>query len=756
MILKDFLSQYGVILKELVSKRNTPAYDPTSEGSWEAGMRERIKALKRSPFPKQTEMILALAKGFGLNAKKGLFLTAEMGTGKTIMGIGVSFLLCPSRSRTLIMCPGHLVRKWMREIEETIPHARIVSLNGPGMKELFDLRRTTPAGREFYVIGKERSKNHFGRTAGAMVRRYLQPVCPRCGASIEAINPKLRKDVCGQCSEPLWQADGESGPRRFSKADFVKRYFRKGAFDLFITDEAHQMKSGDSAQGQAFADFAAISKNTLCLTGTLIGGYATNLFYLLWRTNPHRMKEVVGSYKSVQRFAEKYGVLEEIIKEPLSDNANSIGGKRTVTVRERPGISPLIFTDLLLEHSVFMRLSDISSNLPPYTEHVVSVEMEAEQREAYTEFESVLRGAVRQALACGDRSLLGAMLQSLLAYPDGARRGELISHPHRRRPDGNPEIVAIGPRLDIPLLPKEEKLLEILREQRARGRKVLLYLEHTGTRDLIPDIVERIAKAGLSALVLRQNTTSAENRETWVKKKLSEEDYSILIVNPRLVETGLDLIEFPTIIFFQCGYSTFTLRQASRRSWRIGQMHPVEIYYLAYAKTMQETALSLMGTKMQVALMVEGDLSDKGLAALAEGDSSMLVYLAKSLIGEEEVQPVTDAWTDLARLGLAAEGRMDIQENEKETVTIERGDRKATVTFERIVRGKVYVRKGYAVGYVDGHKFTFRNGQVYFKERVIAGSYDRSGNGTINGKPFQLVSNGSGREYMLVELRETA
>jgi len=73
------------------------------------------------------------------------------------------------------------------------------------------------------------------------------------------------------------------------------------------------------------------------------------------------MKEVVGSYKSVQRFAERYGVLEEIIKEPLSDNASSIGGKRTVTVRERPGISPLVFTDLLLEHSVFMRLSDISA-----------------------------------------------------------------------------------------------------------------------------------------------------------------------------------------------------------------------------------------------------------------------------------------------------------------------------------------------------------------------------------------------------------
>ncbi|HOV88327.1 MAG TPA: DEAD/DEAH box helicase [Syntrophobacteraceae bacterium] len=715
-----------------------------------------MNTLKRAPFPKQAETVLALLKGFKKDGTKGLFLTAEMGTGKTLMAIAVSFILCPPRSRTLVMCPGHLVRKWIREIEETIPHAKTVNLNGPGLAELFELRRTAPAGREFYIIGKERSKNHYARASGVMVRRHFQPICPRCGSMVDPVNPKVRKDICQSCSEPLWQADGKKGFRRFAKAEFVKRYFRRGAFDLFIGDEVQQYKSGDSAQGQAFANFAAISRHVLCLTGTLMGGYVTNLFYLLWRTNPHRMKDVTGSYKSVQRFAERYGVLEEIIKEPLSDNSNSIGGKRTVTVRERPGISPLVFTDLLLEQSVFMRLSDISVHLPPYMEHVVSVEMTTEQSEAYTEFEDTLRKEVRQALARGDRSLLGAMLQSLLAYPDGARRGETVTHPRHLTPDGSRVLVASAPRLDIDLLPKEEKLLEILKQEKSRGRRVLLYLEHTGTRDLIPDLAERIGQSGLSALVLRQHTTSAENRETWVKARLSEGDYELLVCNPRLVETGLDLVEFPTIIFFQCGYSTFTLRQASRRSWRIGQRHPVEVYYLSYAGTMQETALSLMGTKMQVALMVEGELSDRGLTALAEGDSSMLVALAKSLVGDEEVAPLSEAWTELMRAGINAESLIGAEDNEKETVTVEKGDRKATLAFERIVRGRVYVRKGYAVGYVDGHRFIFRNGKVTYKDNRIVGEYHRNGTGTINEKPFQLVSSGNGREYMLVELRATA
>ena len=57
-------------------------------------------------------------------------------------------------------------------------------------------------------------------------------------------------------------------------------------------------------------------------------------------------------------------------------------------------------------------------------------------------------------------------------------------------------------------------------------------------------------------------------REDWVQKRLSE-GMQVLITNPSLVETGLDLNAFTTLIFYSMGYKLFTLRQASRRSWRI-------------------------------------------------------------------------------------------------------------------------------------------------------------------------------------------
>ncbi|MBV9483234.1 MAG: hypothetical protein JO249_21175, partial [Acidobacteria bacterium] len=61
---------------------------------------------------------------------------------------------------------------------------------------------------------------------------------------------------------------------------------------------------------------------------------------------------------------------------------------------------------------------------------------------------------------------------------------------------------------------------------------------------------------------------------------------------------NLDLLAMPTILFYETGYSTHVLRQASRRSWRIGQKQAVRVCYMSYSGTAQERCLRLMGKKM--------------------------------------------------------------------------------------------------------------------------------------------------------------
>ncbi len=41
-------------------------------------------------------------------------------------------------------------------------------------------------------------------------------------------------------------------------------------------------------------------------------------------------------------------------------------------------------------------------------------------------------------------------------------------------------------------------------------------------------------------------------------------------------------------------YSVYTMRQASRRSWRIGQARPVKVVFMAYRNTLQADALKLV------------------------------------------------------------------------------------------------------------------------------------------------------------------
>lgn len=106
----------------------------------------------------------------------------------------------------------------------------------------------------------------------------------------------------------------------------------------------------------------------------------------------------------------------------------------------------------------------------------------------------------------------------------------------------------------------------------------------------------------------------------------------VLVGHPKLVSEGLDLLWFPTLAFYQLDSSVFTVRQASRRSWRIGQRQPVEVHFLVYAGTLQARALHLMASKLQASLAVEGELPEDGLAA-GEAEEDFLLALAREAVG---------------------------------------------------------------------------------------------------------------------------
>ncbi len=79
------------------------------------------------------------------------------------------------------------------------------------------------------------------------------------------------------------------------------------------------------------------------------------------------------------------------------------------------------------------------------------------------------------------------------------------------------------------------------------------------------------------------------------------------------------------------------MRQASRRSWRIGQTRPVKVVFMSYRNTLQADALKLVAKKLQSSLAVEGELPEDGLAAYGDDGDDLMMALARKIVsGDEE------------------------------------------------------------------------------------------------------------------------
>ena len=163
---------------------------------------------------------------------------------------------------------------------------------------------------------------------------------------------------------------------------------------------------------------------------------------------------------------------------------------------------------------------------------------------------------------------------------------------------------------------------------------------YTQKRDVTARLEGILSNEGIRTAVLRASVDTTK-REAWYARQIRE-GVQVVISHPKLVETGLDLLDFPTIIFYESGYSLHTLRQASRRSWRIGQRRPVRVKFLCYEGTMQTACLRLMGKKLLVALTMEGKFAGEGLQNIDE-DDDMLSAMARELVERNGIGETADA-----------------------------------------------------------------------------------------------------------------
>jgi hypothetical protein len=102
-------------------------------------------------------------------------------------------------------------------------------------------------------------------------------------------------------------------------------------------------------------------------------------------------------------------------------------------------------------------------------------------------------------------------------------------------------------------------------------------------------VLESVLKESGAQAITLYGSVNPRRRERWIE----DHGYAdALITNPRLVQTGLDLVSFQTVVFYEPEYSLYTLWQALRRVWRLGQTQPVKAVFAVYRGTMEAQALA--------------------------------------------------------------------------------------------------------------------------------------------------------------------
>jgi len=666
--LDEYLLKHGTLLGQQAQRSLKPLHVPGQSELPELD-------LLRPPFEAQRHVVEATRQA--LNRQKSVLVIGEMGTGKTIMGMASIHAHAKGRPyRALVFCPGQLLQKWEREIRATIPNASVVQIESWKSLLKFD-KSLKPKGPEWFIIARDRAKLGAKWRPAVQVAKhrndgYLR--CPECGRRL--VDEKREPLFVGQpgrdglsgtglwkhrarcqwvlsdhrssdgpesgqgdrlipgCGSPLWQMTGELN--RYEPALLIKRRLRN-YFEYLVIDECHEEKGADTAQGHAVASLAASCRKVIALPGTLIGGYAEHLRPLLFRLSPGSLVEDGLSWSDAMAFNERYGRIETRITEKSGsyrENDNRMSrGSRATTKSVRPGIMPTLFGKHLIDKCVFLSLNEVARDLPPLSEVCIPVAMDRELAQAYRhDVERPLVEAIKEMMKRRDGRLLGAMLQTLLAYPDSPFAWEPVGY----RSGDSFVTVARPPSLAAETIrPKERALIDLIRTEKTERRQVWVYVQFTDQHDVQGRLERLLNDQGLRVGVLRASVP-LNRREAWIASHAPKLD--AVISHPRLVETGLDLFDkagghnFATICFYETGYNLFTLRQASRRSWRIGQTKPCRVVYLYYQGTMQDRALALMGKKLTAAQALEGKFSSEGLVAMAGEDANVEIALARSLV----------------------------------------------------------------------------------------------------------------------------
>jgi hypothetical protein len=441
----------------------------------------------------------------------GGVLADDMGLGKTVQTLAHLAIEQASGRLTrpvLLVCPTSLVPNWTREAARFLPGLRVLALQGPGRKQLFD-----------------RIDAH-----DLVLTTY----------------PLLARDQAVLATRP-WHA--------------------------VVLDEAQAIRNPKAETSRVARRLEAGQR--LCLTGTPLQNHLGELWALFDFLAPG----FLGAESSFRK----------LYRTPIEKHGDA---RRQAALRRR--VRPFLLR---------RTKEEVVAELPPKTEIVEPVEMEAGQRAIYEGIRLAMHAKVRTAIASRGLARAGiVILDALLKLRQACCDPRLVKVPAAQRAKAGSA--------------KLDRLLELLDVLVGEGRRVLVFSSFTTMLALIET---RLAEAGTPYLLLTGDT---RDRDTPVRR-FQRGEVPVFLISLKAGGVGLNLTAADTVIHYDPWWNPAAEDQATDRAHRIGQDKPVFVHRLVTLQSIEEKMEQLKQRKRALAEAVLAG-EEGGALQLTEADIEAL------------------------------------------------------------------------------------------------------------------------------------
>jgi superfamily II DNA or RNA helicase len=340
---------------------------------------------------------------------------------------------------------------------------------------------------------------------------------------------------------------------------------------MAILDEAQIIKNPNAATTRLIRDLK--SSHRFCLTGTPMENHLGELWSLMSFVNP-------GYLGDKTNFARRW-------RNPIEKHADT---ERSQTLARR--VKPFMMRRTKQE---------VAGELPPKTEIMESIVIEGPQRDVYDSIRLSMHKKVRQAIAAkGLAKSHIIILEALLKL---------------RQVCCDPRLLNLASAKAAPSA-KLDRLMEMLEELLAEGRKIIVFSQFTSMLELI---TQRFHAAEIKYSLLTGDT---RDRKTAIEDfQLGRVD--VFLVSLKAGGVGLNLTAADTVILYDPWWNPAVEEQAIDRAYRIGQDKPVFVYRLVASQTIEEKMDELKAKKRALASSIF-EAAGNPATALTEDDLNQL------------------------------------------------------------------------------------------------------------------------------------